>query len=597
MPLGFAPPAAAATLLTPIYISPQPGAQHYSSATTIALRFATPVSSTVMAATQFNVRGSASGLVSGKTILASDNRTIIFTPALRFAAGESVTVSFSGPAFATQSFSFGVSRREWPYVTKPVPIRLPAAPGAANATPAPTAVSTAVSTGVSTAAPPKPRYVTAPATLPVITFTNYSGINTGQYIFFSTFFTPHPYLLMLDEKGELAYYQTMLPNRAYVDFRALPDGRLIYFDGTGSNWGADGAYKLIDASYKSIATIGAGQGYETDNHDILFLPNGNRILMVYDQIPIDLSAQGGLSKTMLLDPIVQEIDPAGNVLLDWHTSDHLGFAETYEKMNSDPFDPFHNNSLALLEDGSLLISVRNASTVLKVDRDTGKVLWRMGGKKSDFKMGAGASFSYQHDVLWLGHGVMTMFDNGNNRDILFSRALQLQVDETKRTVAMSWEFRQKPDVYGVFMGNVQRLSDGNSFIGWGGPRSIATEVDPKGNKVLELEIVPPGGLVYRWYKLPWVGQPTTAPTLVAQDGKLYFSWNGATAVSAWRIEGSADGNTFTTLAHVSRTGFETSIAIAADLLKVCQYRVVAVDKAGTDLRTSQTVSRKGNGCG
>jgi hypothetical protein len=50
------------------------------------------------------------------------------------------------------------------------------------------------------------------------------------------------------------------------------------------------------------------------------------------------------------------------------------------------------------------------------------------------------------------------------------------------------------------MGSAQRLTNGNTFIGWGAlSNPAATEVAPDGTKVLELAL-PPGMISYRAFK-------------------------------------------------------------------------------------------------
>jgi hypothetical protein len=573
----------AATSLSPIYISPTPDSKYASAAETIAIRFEKPLTQSDVASAKFNVIGNKSGRVTGRIVFATDSRTLIFKPSRRFVPGETVSAEFSGTPFETQRFAFGVSSREWPYLTKPLTTPGPIPGQNPNAAPpAPL--------------PPSFIYVTAPSTLPVITFTNHSKFNTGNEIFFSTFFTPNPYLMIMDEGGELVYYNRIAGSKQILDFHALPDGRLIYFEGIGTNWGGNGVYRILDSSYRLNKTITAGHGYEVDGHDILMLPNGNTIVMVYDEIPTDLSDTTNLTKTLLLDLVVQEIDKNGNVLLNWRATDHIAFDESYEKGNEKLFDYVHGNSMAFHEDGDLLISLRHTSSVIKFNRDTGKIAWRLGGKKSDFKADTGAHFSYQHDARWLGNGRLTVFDNGNKYDTPTSRGLELHVDESNRTVSMAWEFRNKPDIYGAFLGNTQRLANGNSMIGWGGPRSIATEVNAKGEKQLEIEVAPPGNFVYRWYTFDWKGSPTTSPTLALKEDKLYFSWNGATEVAAYRVEAINGNGVAVTQANVARNGFESVANVEGDLLKACRYRVVALDSAGKDLRRSNIVRRSGNGC-
>jgi hypothetical protein len=144
------------------------------------------------------------------------------------------------------------------------------------------------------------------------------------------------------------------------------------------------------------------------------------------------------------------------------------------------------------------------------------------------------------------------------------------------------------------MGDVEPLSDGNAFIGWGGPRPIASEVTLSGTLLADLEVNAPGNVVYRWYLLPWTGSPTTPPALVAlasgANVTLYYSWNGATQVSAYRVEAGPAPDQMQPVLTQPKQGFETSTVLTGAQTQVCYYRVVAVDTGGHDLRASDTIS-------
>ena len=85
----------------------------------------------------------------------------------------------------------------------------------------------------------------------------------------------------------------------------------------------------------------------------------------------------------MLDGIVQELDiETGEVLFEWHSLDHIGLGESYYE----PFDYFHINSIEVYDEDHLMISARRTCAVYKVNRKTGEVVWRLGGKKSDFEM-------------------------------------------------------------------------------------------------------------------------------------------------------------------------------------------------------------------
>jgi hypothetical protein len=152
-----------------------------------------------------------------------------------------------------------------------------------------------------------------------------------------------------------------------------------------------GEYLLLDSSYREVARVRAGNGYEGDHHEFLIRSQDTALFDIYHKVPMDLSAIGGKKDATVLVGIVQEVDiESGEVLFEWHSLDHVGLEESYVK----PYDYFHINSIEVDDDSNLLVSARTTSTVYKIDRESGEVIWRLGGKKSDFEMGPGTRFAY-----------------------------------------------------------------------------------------------------------------------------------------------------------------------------------------------------------
>src|SRR6202034_1834303 len=108
-----------------------------------------------------------------------------------------------------------------------------------------------------------------------------------------------------------------------------------------------------------------------------------------------------------------EIEVAsGRVLMEWRSLDHIAISESYLPPGRGVYDYFHLNSIEVLPDGNLLISARHTWALYKLDRKTGRVIWRLGGKRSDFAIEKQARFSWQHHARRVGPGTITVFDDG-----------------------------------------------------------------------------------------------------------------------------------------------------------------------------------------
>jgi hypothetical protein len=89
------------------------------------------------------------------------------------------------------------------------------------------------------------------------------------------------------------------------------------------------------------------------------------------------------------------------VLFEWHSADHVDPSESYVPLPEDTsaaWDYFHINSIDRDGSARLLVSARNTHAVHPIRTSDGEVLRRLGGKKTDFRLGPGARFAWQHDA-------------------------------------------------------------------------------------------------------------------------------------------------------------------------------------------------------
>jgi hypothetical protein len=303
----------------------------------------------------------------------------------------------------------------------------------------------------------------------------------------------------------------------------------------------------------------------------------------------DLRPAGGSRAGSVQDAIVQEFDIAtGRVLLDWHSLDHIPLTDSYYPVST-WWDYAHVNSIAVDSDGNLLVSARNTRTIYKLDRMTGRVLWRLGGKHSDFAIPPDARFAWQHDARRQPDGTITLFDNG----LTVTRALVLSVDERRRRVALVREYRQPRNLLSTSQGNVQVLPNGNVFVGWGGQPYIS-EFSHDGRLLYDARIgtgqITRNGLgyiSYRAYRTAWSGRGIGSPAIVARRAGThtfaYVSWNGDTRVTHWAALAGTDADHLAPLSSVPRTGFETVIRVPPSFTHL---QVKGVDATNNVITTS-----------
>jgi Arylsulfotransferase (ASST) len=149
----------------------------------------------------------------------------------------------------------------------------------------------------------------------------------------------------------------------------------------------------------------------------------------------------------VIDGIVQEIDiHSGRVPFEWHSLDHVALDESYDPLSastppttaSNAWDYFHINAVSFDTDGNLLLSSRHTWTVYKVNYQTGDIIWRLGGKNSDFQLGPNVEFAWQHNPIALDDNTIRIFDNESNGTpvLPYSRVIWVNHDDIAKTATL-----------------------------------------------------------------------------------------------------------------------------------------------------------------
>ena len=400
--------------------------------------------------------------------------------------------------------------------------------------------------------------------------------------------------MIVDDQGQLVWYSKY---RSARDFRVQRyRGRpvLTWWEGNVVAGHGVGEYVIFDDSYREIARVQAGNGYRGDLHEFLITPDDTALLTAYNPVSADLSALGGPRYGAVWEGIAQEVDiETKKVLFEWHSLEHVGIKESYVQPPHDPaypYDYFHINSIDIDQDGNLIFSARNTWSVYKIDRATGEVMWRLGGKNSDFQMGEGTRTAFQHDARRHEGGTITIFDNGAHPQVHEeSRAILVELDEQKMSATLVRAYSPPQKLISTSQGNAQLLPDGNVFVGWGSQPFIS-EFSYDGELILNGRF-PPDGESYRAFRFPWSGHPTDDPAVALErlsdeKVKLYASWNGATEVSSWEVLAGRRPGRLEPLGSLPRDGFETAMLVQTSY---SHFAVRAKERSGRVLGISEPV--------
>ena len=328
-------------------------------------------------------------------------------------------------------------------------------------------------------------------------------------LFFLTGGPPLRPVNIIDTAGTLLFSEVW--GMKGFDWKVNKNNHLTYFDKVSKGW------FVMDSLYNVVDSVYCKNGYEADNHDFMALPNGNYVLIAYDEQPyaMDTVVVGGDPNAIVEGFIIQELDANHNLVFEWKSWDHFHVTDnTYLNLTFGSIRFIHGNAIDIDFDEHFLISSRNLDEITKIHRITGEIIWRWGGSQNEFTNldSNDYPFTHQHCIRSLGNSRYLLYDNGNYSAQYIgggniSRALEYQMDTINMTVEKKWEFIHPNAYYAPSTGSVQRLPNGNTLVNWGnmqwaGLGSIVTEVDTNNQIVFQLECAL-GENIYRAHKFDW----------------------------------------------------------------------------------------------
>lgn len=373
-----------------------------------------------------------------------------------------------------------------------------------------------------------------------------------------------PYAMVLDEHGTPVWYQ-QTPALA-IDVQPLSGDVISWTPLTGPGIGVqpNGAVTLIhldSATPRQPQTSSLSPPIEPlDPHELLPLSNGDFMMLATPLEPTsaDLSVLGPAYAAVhdIVDCVVQEMDPQGNLVWSWDASQHIALSETVATQLIAPpqypvsvggtaaADLYHCNSIDVdpsVADPSaadVLVSMRHTSAVYRISR-AGTIIWKLTGM-GNLNVGSDAEpvltpsdgFSGQHDARFRPNGDITMFDDetwlGGP-----ARGVEYSVDVAARTATDVWHYAPAGGDPAGATGSFRRSPDGtDNVVGWGS-RALSgfTEVDAAGTILLDVAL-PNGEKTYRTLKFP------TSEALLAL---LRDAVGGAPPPVSWPLSAPAGG--------------------------------------------------------
>jgi hypothetical protein len=531
--------------------------------------------------TLIKVSGEKSGHHMGTTIIASDSRTIIFESEKSYELGEKVEViidplfsEFSNNIISPFSYEFTVLEEE---------VEVNLAPEDRNSNITGQKKSATVRSAMIMS-----NGVSVPADFPHVNITQHNN-PSSDYIFLNNWGPPN-YNMIFNTSGDPVWYWKTTDRRR--DFKVQSNGwiTMMVRYGYGGAWNG---HIALTENFEFIKSMRATNGYYTDEHEFFMLPDSGYFLIGKRETTVNMSlyVTGGQTDATVRETCIQEFTADDQLIFIWRAWDHFDIRDLEIEDLTGTYIRFpHMNAIYTDDDGHILLSSRHLSEISKIHRQNGSFIWRLSGlpesSNNDFQFIDDPldGFRNQHAIRSLGNNRYTMFDNGNMHSPPVSRAVEYEIDTVQMTATLVWEQRNgQINELSDFMGNTQRLPNGNTHINWaiGNVLPIASEVTPGGEKVFEM-MFEEGYHCYRSFRHPWEGKSTIPYLLLelqADNLALIFNKFGDDKVDYYNIYSGTSPNptnqidtSHTTLKHLE------------DLQNGLHYyfRVTAVDKNGLE---------------
>jgi len=261
-----------------------------------------------------------------------------------------------------------------------------------------------------------------------------------------TWKTPYPPGLYgyLTEKGTL-FYNGQIPNETFLGKSPFKGGVALEAD-----WNGKVLWEVRQPDH---------------HHDGRLLKNGNVLLLCATELPDEVArkVQGGRPGTEVNGKIwadyLVELTKDGRTVWEWRAWEHLDPArDIITGVQDNRSEWTHGNAIIELSDGDLLVSFRNISTIIRIRRQTGEIVWKLGAPP----------LAGQHAPTPLANGNILIFDNGPHRlDHTFPFSRVIEVNPASNEIMWNYQEANLYNFYSPRISNAQRLPNGNTLINEG----------------------------------------------------------------------------------------------------------------------------------
>jgi hypothetical protein len=209
-------------------------------------------------------------------------------------------------------------------------------------------------------------------------------------------------LLIFDNELIPVFIKKVTEGTLY-DFKLQRNGKLTYNLATLSafSFGLD-SYGVVDKQYLTPPE------FDLDIHDLQVLEDGTYYVLGREFVTIDMSqyVPGGDPAAVLITQNIHHMDTNDNELWRWRSIEHYDILDVaeYIDLTRHLIDWTHSNSVDIDIDGNIILSTKNFNEITKISRQTGEIIWRLGGERNQFQfINDNRGFGGQHDARVLSN--------------------------------------------------------------------------------------------------------------------------------------------------------------------------------------------------
>ncbi|MXY18353.1 MAG: hypothetical protein F4Y57_15545, partial [Acidobacteria bacterium] len=386
------------------------------------------------------------------------------------------------------------------------------------------------------------------ASFPRLTTTTSAGASDELWLFQTKWEPPETGALIAMDHNGVPRWHRIIDDELLAYFQAHPDASSPFgyysYAKRGSSFDTTGYEIVILDKYFSLVQgdIHIRSPFNTtDFHDQYVLPNGNAVIMAYSRHARDVRFMNRMYPTMtdedggtlaasepMRDSAIQVQTRNGGTVFNWSSWDHMAMTDCVYANNQLRWEYAHINSLSY-HDGDIIAGFRHCSKILRIDLETGRVVWRAGpsvNSRADWAAGRllqpnrgpaplefvndpRNGFSGQHSGEITRDGTLLVYDNATHctlpGDALVreggrglaecgerTRGVEYAFDLDNHELIFLREYRMPGETQGGWGGHAIPLPNGNWIISWSQQRALpatAVEVNPRtGAQVVSLDL-------------------------------------------------------------------------------------------------------------